>query len=150
MANTIPTPTLRVAKTMVEDQSGDQPIYLALEDVLMLYGLIIGGTAAEAADYLSKREGLDGALGRLRNYAHYENADLALQAAVLARGIAEGQQFVDGNKRTALVAMLAFLEINGLKVEASDRDLANWILGLSADATPVNLANTLRSAWAEV
>jgi prophage maintenance system killer protein len=49
-----------------------------------------------------------------------------LQAAVLAYGIAEGQQFIDGNKRTALVAMLTFLEINGMEVDASDPELADW------------------------
>ena len=135
---------------MAGDQpSKAEPIYLTLEDVLTLYGLIIGATSAEAADYLSKREGIDGALARLGHYAHYENADLALQAAVLAHGIAEGQHFIDGNKRTALVAMITFLEINGLMVEASDRDLASWIFGFSAGATPVDLAKILRSAWAE-
>jgi death-on-curing protein len=127
-----------------------EPIYLTLEDVLMLYGLIVDAAATQAADHLSKREGLDGALARLHNYAHYENADLALQAAVLAHGIAEGQHFLDGNKRTALVAMLTFLEINGLRIKAPDRELADWILSLSAGATPVDLAKILRSAWAEV
>ena len=43
---------------------------------------------------------------------------------MLAHGIAEGQHFLDGNKRTALVAMLTFLEINGLRVKASDHELA--------------------------
>jgi hypothetical protein len=47
--------------------------------------------------------------GYLRN-AHYEQADLALQAAVLAHGIAETQPFIDAN--TPLVAMLTFLEVN--------------------------------------
>lgn len=56
-----------------------------------------------------------------RNYAHYESAD---QAVALAHGIAEGQQFIDGNKRTALVAMLTFLEVNGIGIEASERQLA--------------------------
>lgn len=58
-------------------------------------------------------------------YAHHEKADLALQAAVLAHGIAEGQHFLDGNKRMALVAMLTFLEINGFRLKASDRELAD-------------------------
>ena len=142
------TPTR--ASTMAKDQPSEtEPIYLGLEDVLTLYGLIIGGSAAEAADHLSKRSGLDGALARLGHYWHYETADLALQAAVLAHGIAEGQHFIDGNKRTALVAMPTYLEINGLRVKASDRELADWILGLSAGATPVDLAKILRSAWAE-
>lgn len=59
-------------------------------------------------------------LARPPSYAHYEHADLALQAAVLAHGIADSQTFIDGNQRLALVAMLTFLEVNGQRVEASD------------------------------
>lgn len=44
-----------------------------------------------------------------------------MQAAVLAHGIAEGQSFLDGNKRLALVAMLTFLEVNGFSVPVPDR-----------------------------
>ncbi len=69
-----------------------------------------------------------------------------MQAAVLAHGIAEGQLFVDGNKRTALIAMLTFLEINGLRVDAPDRELADWILSLSAGAAPERLAERVRGA----
>jgi death-on-curing protein len=81
-----------------------------------------------------------------KTYAHYQDADLALQAAVLAHGIAEGQQFIDGNKRTALIAMLAFLEVNGWRVEASDSELAEWILSFSVGATPETVAQLLISA----
>jgi prophage maintenance system killer protein len=42
---------------------------------------------------------------RPSSYAFYQSGDLALQASVLAHGIAEGQYFVDGNKRTALAAL---------------------------------------------
>jgi death-on-curing protein len=132
---------------MAEDQPGEiELIYLTPDDVLGLHGLIIGATATEAADQLRNREGLESALARPVAYAHYENADLALQAAVLAHGIAEGQQFIDGNKRTALVAMLTFLEINGMEVNASDPELADWIISFSAGATPEEVARLIRSA----
>jgi death-on-curing protein len=132
---------------MAEDQSGEiEPVYLMLEDVLALHGLIIGASSVQAADQLRNREGLESTLARPAAYAHYENADLALQAAVLAHGIAEGQQFIDGNKRTALVAMLTFLEINGLGVKASDPELADWILSFSHSTTPEEVARHLRSA----
>lgn len=129
-----------------EEPDETELVYLALPDVLDLYTLIIGASASEAADQLRNRDGLQGALARPETYAHYQSADLALQAAVLAHGIAEGQPFIDGNKRTALVAMLTFLEINGLRVAASDPELAEWIISFSAGATPEDVAERLRSA----
>lgn len=132
----------------MEGEEPDEPelVYLTLPDVLDLYALIIGASASEAADQLRNRDGLQGALARPETYAHYEAADLALQATVLAHGVAEGQSFIDGNKRTALVAMLTFLEINGLRVVASDPELADWIISFSAGETPEDVAGRLRPA----
>jgi death on curing protein len=65
---------------------------------------------------------------------------------VLAHGIAEGQFFVDCNKRLALVAMLTFLELNGYRIQASDAELADWILDLAAGTTPEQLAERIRAA----
>jgi hypothetical protein len=53
-------------------------------------------------------------------------ADLALQAAALRAWHHRESNFIDRNKRTALVAMVTFLEINGFRVNASDRELADW------------------------
>ena len=60
------------------DPEGPEPVYLELADALELY--------APAADQLRDRAGLESALGRPRNHALYEDADLALQAAALAHG----------------------------------------------------------------
>jgi hypothetical protein len=68
----------------VEREFEAEPIHLELADVLELYAAIIGGTVMEAGNQLRDRSGLEGALARPRAYAHYEDADLALQAAVLA------------------------------------------------------------------
>lgn len=135
---------------MTEESSDFEPVYLTLDHVLELYGLIIGATAKEAGDQLRNRDGLEGALARPETYAHYEAADLALQAAVLAHGLAEGQHFIDANKRVALVAMLTFLELNGWRVEASDPVLADWILSFSAGASPEDIAKLIRTSLVEV
>jgi hypothetical protein len=50
----------------------------------------------------------------------------------------------DGNKRLALVAMLTFLEVNGYRVDATDPELASWIIDLSDELTPEGLAQLLR------
>ena len=51
---------------------------------------------------------------------------------------------MDGNKRLALVAMFTFLEANGYRVEATDPELADWIIDLSANLTPEQLAEAVR------
>jgi death-on-curing protein len=119
-------------------------VYLELEDVLELYAAIIGGSATQAADHLRNRPGLEGAIARPATHAHYRAADIVDQAAVLAHGIAETQPFVDGNKRVALIAMLTFLEVNGLRIDATDAELAAWIIELSAEGTEATLADRLR------
>lgn len=73
-----------------------EPVYLTLEDILELYAAIIGATTVQARNQLRSRLGLESALDRPAAHAHYQGADLATQAAVLAHGIAEGQFFVDG------------------------------------------------------
>jgi len=128
-------------------EAPDEPdalVYLDVEDALEVFAAIIGGTPEQAADQLRSRDALAGALGRPANYARYEDADLAAQAAVLAHGVAETQAFIDGNKRTALVVMLTFLEINGRRVDATDRELADWIISFSAGVTPTEVAELLR------
>jgi len=70
---------------MAEGGAGEiEPVYLTLTDVLELYAVIIGASAVEAADQLRNRAGLESAIARPETYAHYEDADLPLQAAVLA------------------------------------------------------------------
>lgn len=129
---------------MDEESSEGEPIYLEIADALELYAAIIDTTVEQAGDHLRNRDGLESALARPRSYAHYENADISLQSAALAHGIAESQTFIDGNKRLALVAMLTFLEINGHAVDPTDAELARWIIGLSRGTTPEQLAESVR------
>ena len=122
-------------------------LYLDVEDVLVLFAELFGCSVETARDQLSRAELLESALARPAQYAYYRDADLALQAAVIAHGIAESQSFVDGNKRTAELATLAFLDINGYEMSASDREeeeLAAWIIELSEGLTPDDLAERLR------
>ena len=66
---------------------------------------------------------------------------------MLAHGIAETQPFIDGNKRVALIAMLTFLEINGRRLVAADRELADWIIDFSRGASPQQIAERIRSRF---
>ena len=50
-----------------------------------------------------------------------------MQAAILAHGIAQNQSFLDGNKRTAVIAMSTFLALNGWDVDVPNSRLAQLI-----------------------
>ena len=66
---------------------------------------------------------LESALDRPRNHLAYEpKSSLFDLAAVLCVGIAKNHPFLDGNKRTALLATRAFLFLNGYALEPGQED----------------------------
>jgi len=65
---------------------------------------------------------------------------------ILALAISESQVFIDGNKRTAHVAMHSFLIGNGYESRAPQRQYADWILRLATGANPEQIADELRQA----
>ncbi len=76
---------------------------------------------------------LESALARPVNLAAYNpEADAAALAAAYAFGIAKNHPFIDGNKRTAFVAMELFLMDNGYALTASDEDALMMMLRLAA------------------
>ena len=71
-------------------------------------------------------------MARPQNLAVYGDPDAADLAASYAFGLARNHPFVDGNKRTALVVCEAFLELNGIKLNASNAELAVLFLALAS------------------
>lgn len=65
---------------------------------------------------------LEGALMRPQMAAHYEQADVVMQAAILIAAIAFAHAFLDGNKRTATVAGSVFLDLNGYTIDVAPSD----------------------------
>jgi len=53
------------------------------------------------------------------------------QAAAYLFHLVKNHPFVDGNKRTGLVAMLVFLGLNGRRLEAPADELTNLVLGVA-------------------
>lgn len=94
--------------------------YIEVLDALAINDRILaaaGSTGAALRD-----EGLlESALMRPRMAAYYEGIDQIDQAALLMAGIALAHAFVDGNKRTALVCGVVFLERNGYRVTAEGK-----------------------------
>ena len=75
---------------------------------------------------------LDAALARPRQLAHHGQPDAADLAASHGFGLARNHPFVDGNKRTAFVAVELFLALNGFALEADDADCVLTVLRLAA------------------
>lgn len=74
---------------------------------------------------------LASALARPKNLATYEEPDVCRCAAAYGYGLARNHPFVDGNKRTAFVAVELFLELNGFTLAASDTDCVLTMLGVA-------------------
>src|SRR4051794_40737329 len=74
---------------------------------------------------------LESAVMRPQMASHYEDADLVTQAAYLLGGIILAHPFVDGNKRTAMLAGEAFLRLNGMRYSSDALDLARQVEALT-------------------
>jgi death on curing protein len=74
----------------------------------------------------------ESALARPLNAAAYGQPDAAELAAAYGFGLARNHPFVDGNKRTAFVAVELFLELNGFELQAGDADCVMTMLAVAA------------------
>lgn len=79
---------------------------------------------------------LESALARPEQLACYGTPDVADLAASYGFGISRNDPFVDGNKRTAFVAVELFLSVNGFELVAADADCVLNMLDLAAGGLP--------------
>jgi death-on-curing protein len=75
---------------------------------------------------------LESALARAENKAHYGDPTLEELAAAYLFGIARNHAFVDGNKRTALVAAGAFLMLNGYQLTADQGMVYEFVMAVAS------------------
>jgi death-on-curing protein len=91
---------------------------------------------------------LESALDRPRNKWAYEAAELPELAAAYAYGIARNHPFIDGNKRTSLLALYTFLGLNGVDFIVPEANAAAMILALAAgEVSEENLARWICDNW---
>lgn len=97
--------------------------YLSLADVIAIHESAMRRLGAEPKAL--RDEGiLESAVMRPQMAAYYEGADVIRQAALLGVGISQAQAFLDGNKRTAYLALNTFLRMNGLTYIGDRLELA--------------------------
>jgi death-on-curing protein len=97
-------------------------------------------------------EKLHAAIERPQTEAFGEEAfpSLAEKASVLLQSIVIGHPFMDGNKRAALGAMLAFLELNGVPLEVADDPLYDFVIAVTTSELRevADIAARLRALFA--
>lgn len=124
----------------------NEPNWLSEEIVMAIHDeqLVIHGGGAGLRD----QGMLLSALERPLNKWSYEDADLAALAAAYAFGLAKNHPFVDGNKRTALLALYTFLYVNEVDFIVSEPEAAAAILALAAgEVDEEGLTRWLRDNW---
>lgn len=111
--------------------TADEPEFLSVDDVLELHALQLarygGGTG------LRDPGRLDAAVAQARATfdGEFVHADLFEMAAAYLFHIIRDHPFVDGNKRTGLLAALVFLDLNGLSVIQESQTLYELTLGVA-------------------
>lgn len=124
----------------------DEPFWLTREIIIAIHDeqLAIHGGASGLRD-----EGmLASALDRPRNKWAYEQAELPELAAAYAFGMARNHPFVDGNKRTSLLALYTFLGVNSIDFIVPEAEAATIILGLAAgEVSEQSLTRWISDNW---
>jgi len=118
--------------------------WLSADDVRLFHDSILepGQLVGEAGDSRS----IESALARVENQVAYGQieSDTLQIAATYAVTIARAHSFNDGNKRTALMSMLAFLDDHGFSLEIDGCLLANRMEACAAG----NINDS--DLWAEI
>lgn len=91
---------------------------------------------------------LESALARPRNIFVYDvkNASVSRLAAAYGFALSSNHPFIDGNKRTALVVVYAFLNRNGVSLNANELDAYHVFLDLAAG----RMQETELTRWLEM
>jgi death on curing protein len=123
-----------------------EPFWLTRQIIVAIHDeqLAIHGGASGLRDEGTPESALD----RPKNKWSYENTDLAELAAAYGFAIARNYPFVDGNKRTSLLALYTFLGVNGIDFDVPEAEAAAMILSLAAgEVNEEGLTRWIRDNW---
>jgi death on curing protein len=109
------------------------------------------------AESLARFGGADGlrdeglmlsAMARPENiHAYDDGADIFTLAAAYCAGIVKNHPFIDGNKRTGLLAAIVFLGLNDISFEFDEPQIVVMIYGLAAgEVAETEIADWLRNS----
>lgn len=90
----------------------NEPIFLTLDEVHRIHARSLAEHGG--SDGVRDPGLVESALASAKNIFYYARGDVFEVAAGYAFHLAESQAFIDGNKRTAVVAAMVFLAKNGV------------------------------------
>jgi len=102
--------------------------YLTVTEVLEIHAEVLDGHPA-----LRDRRLLESAVARPQASAFGRDAypDIVSKAAGLLHSLVLNHPFLDGNKRTAVLAMLVFVDMNGYQLCWDQKEALNFVLRLA-------------------
>lgn len=119
--------------------------FITLEQALQIHVLVVKETGGSTGLRDLKR--LEAAIGTQQQTAFGEEAypEPMQKAAALIRSIIAGHPFVDGNKRTAMLVGLTFLQINGIPFGAPPGAIEDFAVEITTQKLNVQTI----AAWLE-
>lgn len=81
---------------------------------------------------LRDENALESALARTENKTSYGSPDVYDLAAAYAFGLGRNHAFVDGDKRTAIVTAILFMQLNGHRMTANDGTVYLFTMALAS------------------
>ena len=108
----------------------NEPLWISKRAVLAMHSEQLAEHGG--SDGIRDETLLDSALAKPHNvFVYEEDPDIFRRAASYAFGIARNHAFIDGNKRTALVVSLTFLDRNGWDIIAAKEQVYLTFLHLA-------------------
>ena len=107
-----------------------EPTWIEKEDCLGFHGGLVARFGG--LDGLRDEGLLESALNRPLQLLHYGTPSHFDLAAAYAHGIVKNHPFLDGNKRSGLMAAALFLELNGWVFHAPEEEAVLQTLALAA------------------
>lgn len=108
----------------------NEPVWIEQEDCLGFHAALLARFGG--LDGIRDTALLESALARPQQLLAYGAPDIFDLAASYAHGIVKNHPFLDGNKRSGLMAAAFFLEINGQLFQAPEEEAVVMTLGLAA------------------
>lgn len=111
--------------------------YLSVQDILLLHYLAVENSGGSHG--LRDLGLLESAVTRPQASFGGENLypTLFLKVVALVHSLLRNHAFVDGNKRTSMYAGMTFLELNGYRFEAGQKEVVMFALKIENDRLSV-------------